>query len=53
MRNAYLSSETISVTLIRGIQVPYSKFNFVLLRAPSFHYCSYESLSFAPYSEAD
>jgi len=53
MRNAYLSSETISVAMIRRIQVLYSKFNFVLFRTPSFHYRSLKSLSFAPYSEAD
>ena len=39
--------------MIRRIQVLYSKFNFVLLRTPSFHYRSHKTQSFAPYSEAD
>jgi len=53
VRNAYLSSEIISVTVISRIQVPYSKFNFALLRTPSVHYCSHKRLLFFRYSEPD
>jgi hypothetical protein len=39
--------------MVRRIEVPYSKFNFVLLRTPLVHYCSHRSLLFAPCSEPD